>query len=85
MSVPNPEVGALFEPLRTGAGQGPVELAHRIVLAPLTRNRAAEPTLCPHALHATYYAQRASPGGLLITEATSISPEAVGRVPSRVS
>ena len=75
MSHPHP----LFQPLRTGAGgDGPLDLAHRIALAPLTRNRASEPNLCAHDLHVEYYAQRASPGGLLITEATCISPEAVG-------
>ena len=69
----------LFEPLRTGEDHaGPIALSHRIVLAPLTRNRAAEPSLAPHASHVEYYAQRASPGGLLITEAVAISPEGVG-------
>ena len=72
------DVQSLFQPLRIGAGDGPIELGHRIALAPLTRNRASEPNLCPHDLHVEYYAQRASPGGLLITEATCISPEAVG-------
>ena len=69
---------ALFVPLKTGSGSGPIEVAHRCVLAPLTRNRATEPQLCPHSLHAEYYSQRASPGGLIITEAVAISPEAVG-------
>ena len=55
-------------------------LSHRIVLAPLTRNRATEPSLCPHNDHVEYYTQRATPGGLLITEAVNISPEAVGYV-----
>ena len=67
---------ALFAPYH-GGGPAGLRLAHRIVLAPLTRNRAAEPTLAPHALHAEYYAQRTTPGGLIITEATCISPEAV--------
>lgn len=71
---------ALFTPLATGGGTGPVSLDHRIVLAPLTRNRGTEPELCAHAAHVEYYSQRATPGGLLITEATSISPEAVGYV-----
>ena len=69
---------ALFEPLQTGSGSGPVSLDHRIVLAPLTRNRGTEPELCAHDAHVEYYSQRATQGGLLITEATSISPEAVG-------
>ena len=63
---------ALFQPLPA------LDLQHRIVLAPLTRNRATEPNMCPHGSHVEYYSQRASPGGLLITEATNISPEAVG-------
>jgi len=64
----------LFEPLNTGV----LRLSHRIVMAPLTRNRGTEPNLCPSQKHVEYYSQRASPGGLIITEATSISPEAVG-------
>ena len=51
-------------------------LDHRIVLAPMTRTRADEVTLAPGADTALYYGQRASRGGLLITEATHISPEA---------
>ena len=67
----------LFQPLRTNAGAG-FQLDHRIVLAPLTRNRATEPNMCPHQLHVDYYSSRATHNGLLITEATNISPEAVG-------
>jgi 2,4-dienoyl-CoA reductase-like NADH-dependent reductase (Old Yellow Enzyme family) len=37
-------------------------------MAPLTRNRAAEGTLAPNDMMAEYYEQRASDGGLLITE-----------------
>ncbi|WP_349777731.1 alkene reductase [Xanthomonas sp. WHRI 6108] len=62
----------LFEPYALGA----LTLANRIVMAPLTRNRAGA-GLVPSALAATYYAQRAS-AGLLITEATQISPQAQG-------
>ena len=61
---------SLFEPLRLGA----VELAHRVVMAPLTRLRSLQPGDIPHALNAEYYGQRASEGGLIITEATDISP-----------
>ncbi|MFD0979699.1 alkene reductase [Tropicimonas aquimaris] len=57
----------LFEPVRMGA----VELPNRILMAPLTRNRA-HPDGMPKELAATYYAQRAS-AGLLLTEATQIS------------
>jgi len=58
-------------------GNAVVSLEHRVVLAPLTRNRAAEPTLTPQAMNVEYYSQRASKGGLLITEATNITPESI--------
>lgn len=61
----------LFDPLQAGA----LHLKNRIVMAPLTRNRA--PGAVPQAITATYYAQRAS-AGLLITEATAISHQAQG-------
>ncbi len=64
----------LFTPLRVG----PYELKHRVVLAPLTRMRAAQPGNVPTALNVEYYAQRASEGGLLVTEATQISPRGQG-------
>ncbi|MDE2155718.1 MAG: alkene reductase [Xanthomonadaceae bacterium] len=63
---------ALFEPYALGG----LMLANRIVMAPLTRNRAAA-GLVPSALAATYYAQRAS-AGLIITEATQVSAQAQG-------
>ena len=44
-----------------------------MVLAPLTRMRSTQPGDIPNALNASYYAQRASKGGLLISEATQIS------------
>ncbi len=62
---------SLFKPAQAGS----LDLANRIVLAPLTRNRA--PDAIPTPLMATYYAQRAS-AGLLITEATAISHQAQG-------
>jgi N-ethylmaleimide reductase len=62
---------SLFDPTQAGE----IRLANRIVLAPLTRNRA--PGAVPTALMAEYYAQRAS-GGLLITEATAISHQGQG-------
>ncbi len=55
---------------------GPITLANRIVMAPLTRNRAA-PGLLPSEHAAEYYAQRAS-AGLIITEATQVSKQAQG-------
>ena len=63
-----------FSPLRLGAHQ----LKHRIVMAPLTRMRARQPGNVPTELNARYYSQRASAGGLLITEATQISPRGQG-------
>ena len=65
---------ALFQPLRLGA----VTLRHRVVMAPLTRMRALRPGDVPHALNAAYYGQRASRGGLIITEATDVSAQARG-------
>lgn len=53
---------------------------HRVVLAPLTRQRASEPGLAPRDMHVEYYKQRASEGGLLISEATHISPESLAYV-----
>ncbi|KZV48195.1 12-oxophytodienoate reductase 1-like [Dorcoceras hygrometricum] len=55
---------------------GHFDLSHRIVLAPLTRNRSYNNVPQPHA--AVYYSQRATKGGLLITEATGISDTAQG-------
>jgi N-ethylmaleimide reductase len=62
----------LFEPYDLG----PIRLANRIVMAPLTRNRAGT-GLMPGEYAATYYGQRAS-AGLIITEATQISADAQG-------
>ncbi len=62
---------SLFKPAQAGN----LDLANRIVLAPLTRNRA--PDAIPTPLMATYYTQRAS-AGLLITEATAISHQGQG-------
>jgi N-ethylmaleimide reductase len=62
----------LFEPTRVGD----IALANRIVMAPLTRNRAGARQV-PTALTTAYYAQRAS-AGLLITEASQISAEGQG-------
>ncbi len=57
---------------------GDFDLSHRIVMAPLTRMRAARPGNVPHALNALYYTQRASEGGLLIAEASQIMPQGQG-------
>src|SRR6195952_4097186 len=65
---------ALFSPLKVG----PYQLKHRVALAPLTRMRAAKPSLAPRPLNAEYYAQRATPGGLLIAEASPIAATGFG-------
>ena len=65
---------ALFSPILLG----PLSLKHRVVMAPLTRSRSTHPGDIPNDLMAEYYGQRASDGGLIITEATSISPSARG-------
>ncbi len=59
----------LFRPLALGA----LDLAHRVVMAPLTRLRSRQPGDVPWALNAEYYGQRASRGGLIVTEATDVS------------
>jgi N-ethylmaleimide reductase len=55
---------------------GALQLANRIVMAPVTRSRMAEDGV-PNEMHATYYAQRAS-AGLIIAEATNISAQGRG-------
>lgn len=69
MNFPN-----LFSPVQIG----PYQLRHRLVLAPLTRMRAAKPSLAPRPLNAEYYAQRTTPGGLLIAEASPVAATAFG-------
>jgi N-ethylmaleimide reductase len=64
----------LFSPIQIGA----VQLSHRVVMAPLTRSRSQQPGDIPNDLMAEYYGQRASEGGLIISEATTISVTARG-------
>ncbi|WJR79455.1 alkene reductase [Bradyrhizobium sp. NP1] len=65
---------SLFSPLDAG----PCHLKHRVVMAPLTRMRAARPSLAPRPLNAQYYTQRATPGGLLIAEASPVVASGFG-------
>jgi N-ethylmaleimide reductase len=65
---------SLLSPLQIG----PYHLKHRVVLAPLTRMRATRPSLAPRPLNAEYYAQRATPGGLLIAEASPVMATGFG-------
>lgn len=62
----------LFTPLTIGS----MTLRNRVVMAPLTRNRAGAGNV-PTDMNVEYYRQRAS-AGLIITEATQISPQGVG-------
>jgi N-ethylmaleimide reductase len=57
---------------------GELELKNRMVLSPMTRSRAIGENV-PNPLAATYYVQRAS-AGLIITEATQVSPQGVGYI-----
>ncbi|WP_029585926.1 alkene reductase [Bradyrhizobium sp. URHD0069] len=59
---------SLFSPLQVG----PYKLKHRVVMAPLTRMRAERPSLAPRPLNVEYYGQRATPGGLIIAEASPV-------------
>ncbi|KAJ0734376.1 putative 12-oxophytodienoate reductase [Helianthus annuus] len=63
-------------PLLTPYKMGNFNLSHRVVLAPLTRNRSYGNMPQPHAI--LYYSQRATKGGLLIAEATGVSDTAQG-------
>ena len=75
---------SLFSPLKVG----PYHLKHRVVMAPLTRMRAARPSHAPRPLNAEYYdigiadqhahLQRATPGGLIIAEASPVVATGVG-------
>lgn len=66
-----------YQPLLAPYRMGNLDLPNRIVMAPLTRMRAQPEDHVPTALQAEYYAQRAS-AGLIIAEATAISPDGFG-------
>lgn len=63
----------LFEPYALG----PCPLKNRLVMAPLTRSRSQQPGDIPTCLNALYYSQRAE-AGLIISEATQVSPQGKG-------
>ena len=65
-------MSTLFDPLKVGA----LTLKNRIIMAPLTRQRAGAERV-PNALMAQYYADRAA-AGLILSEATSVTPQGVG-------
>src|SRR5580704_8571693 len=59
----------LFTPVQIG----PITLKHRVVMAPLTRSRSEQPGDIPGGLMLEYYSQRASDGGFIVSEGTSVS------------
>ncbi len=63
----------LFTPIKVGD----LELPNRVIMAPLTRSRAVGGGRVPNALMAEYYVQRAS-AGLILSEATAVTPQGVG-------
>ena len=65
-------MATIFDPIKLGD----IELKNRIIMAPLTRCRA-DAGRVPNALMAEYYVQRAS-AGLILSEATSVTPMGVG-------
>ena len=65
-------MASLYQPVKIGA----LALKNRIVMAPLTRMRAVE-ARTPNEVMLKYYVQRAS-AGLIVTEATSVTPQGVG-------
>jgi N-ethylmaleimide reductase len=66
----------LTAPLLSPFTLSPLHLPNRVVMAPMTRNRAG-PGNVPGALNAAYYAQRAG-AGLIVSEATQVSPQGLG-------
>ncbi|NQU37851.1 MAG: alkene reductase [Actinobacteria bacterium] len=71
--MPATQLDPLLQPLQLGQ----ISAANRVFMAPLTRSRATDPDGVPTELMAQYYAQRAS-AGLIVSEATNISPVARG-------
>jgi N-ethylmaleimide reductase len=71
------DASPLFAPFRLGD----LSLPHRIVMAPMTRNRAGSGKV-PSRLAAEYYRQRAG-AALIITESTEVDPHSVGEPPTR--
>ncbi|CAA7029496.1 unnamed protein product [Microthlaspi erraticum] len=65
-------------PLLTACQMGPFNLSHRVVLAPLTRQRSYGYIPQPHAK--LYYTQRTTPGGLLISESCVVSETSKGYI-----
>eukprot|EP00951_Prasinocladus_malaysianus_P047025 scaffold648571_cov39-Prasinocladus_malaysianus.AAC.1 len=72
-------MSASVQKLFTPVDLGSISLKHRVIMAPLTRMRATPPpALAPQPMNVKYYEQRASDGGLIITEATQVSQQGQG-------
>lgn len=69
------EKQALLQPIQLGA----LKLKNRVIMAPMTRNRADNEEHVPTDLHVEYYRQRAS-AGLIITEGSQVSERAIGYI-----
>lgn len=67
------------QPLLTPHTIGDLQLPNRVIMAPMTRNRAENDHNAPTDLHAEYYAQRAT-AGLIISEGSQVSKQAVGYI-----
>ncbi|HEY6259601.1 MAG TPA: alkene reductase [Xanthobacteraceae bacterium] len=72
------EIDAAPTRLLTRYSLGDLALKNRLVMSPMTRSRAVDGNV-PNPLAATYYAQRAG-AGLIVTEATQVSPQGVGYI-----
>jgi N-ethylmaleimide reductase len=72
------QAGESSDPLFTPYRLGHIDLRNRLVMAPMTRSRAIDGNV-PNPLAAAYYAQRAS-AGLIVSEATQVSPQGVGYI-----
>jgi N-ethylmaleimide reductase len=81
MSIADAAQPKLFTPVTLGGEHDPILLHHRISMAPLSRLRADD-TGVQATIAVTYYEQRATLGGLLVTEPTNISPTARGNLAS---
>ncbi|ENZ7485011.1 hypothetical protein ACG8U7_002105 [Klebsiella aerogenes] len=68
-------VSSLFTPLNIGR----YRLEHRVIMAPLTRMWVGKGNV-PNGLAPEYYSQRATNGGLIITEATQVTPYGQGQL-----
>ncbi|GMF10267.1 unnamed protein product [Phytophthora lilii] len=67
----------LFSAVKLGGKKAPIQLKHRVVMAPMTRQRVGDDGI-PGPAVTEFYKQRATDGGLLISEATNISAYARG-------